>query len=248
MQLVVLGSGTAVPEADRFPAGYLLRSARTRILVDCGPGTLRRLVQAGVGLDELDGVLLTHYHTDHCADLAALLFALRSPRYAGRRPLVVYGAPGLVRLVGKLTEAWPWLEPRGYALDLQERTPGTWSLGDLAVEAIAIRHTAQSLGYRLTGDGRTAAFSGDADECDALVELARAVDVFVCDAATPDGQKLEGHLTPGLAGGYAQRARARRLLLTHFYPECHGVDLAAQARAGFGGEVSCAVDLQALEV
>lgn len=248
MQLVVLGSGTAVPEADRFPAGYLLRTARTRVLVDCGPGTLRRLAQAGVGLDELDGVLLTHYHTDHCADVAALLFALRSPRYAGRRPLPIYGAPGLVRLVGKLTEAWPWLEPRGYRLDLLEHTPGRWAIGELQVEAIAIRHTAQSLGYRVTENGRTAAFSGDADECDALVDLARAAEVFVCDAATPDGQKLEGHLTPGLAADYAQRAEAQRLLLTHFYPECHGVDLAAQARARFAGEVVCATDLLAMPV
>lgn len=248
MQLVVLGSGTAIPVADRFPAGYLLRHGSHRVMVDCGPGTLRRLAQAGESPRDLDAVLLTHYHTDHCADLAALLFALRSPTFAGRPPLRLYGAPGLQRLVGKLTEAWPWLEPRGYELQLVELAPGPFAVAGLAAQAVPIRHTAQSLGYRLVGDTGSIAFSGDADECDELVELARDVDVFVCEAATPDGQKLDGHLTPSLAAGYAARAGCRRLVLTHFYPPCEGVDLAAQAAARFGGAVELARDLQSFAV
>ena len=71
MRVTILGSGTAVPVADRFPAGYLVRAGGTTLLLDLGPGTLRRLAQTGVGLEAIDAVLLTHYHTDHCADLAA---------------------------------------------------------------------------------------------------------------------------------------------------------------------------------
>lgn len=248
MRLTVLGSGTAIPEADRFPAGYLVETAALTAMVDCGPGTLRRLAQAGVGLQQLDAVLLTHYHTDHCADLAALLFALHSPHYAGRKPLHLYGAPGLERLVGKLTEAWPWLAPRGYELLLHELRPGTFALGDCEVRAVPIRHTAHSLGYRLSAAGCSAALSGDADECDELVELARGVDTFVCDAAAPDGAKIEGHLTPGSAAGFAARAGAKRLVLTHFYPVCHGHDLAAMAAAHFDGEVVLATDLLRIDV
>ena len=72
MRLTVLGSGTAVPVPERFPAGDLVEHEDHKVMVDCGPGTLRRLAQAGVSPTELDAVLLTHYHTDHCADLAAL--------------------------------------------------------------------------------------------------------------------------------------------------------------------------------
>jgi ribonuclease BN (tRNA processing enzyme) len=243
MQLVILGSGTAIPVADRFPAGYLLELGERRVMVDCGPGTLRRLAAAGTSLAQLDAVLLTHYHTDHCADLAPLLFALRSPTFAGRAPLHVFGAPGLVRFVDKLTEAWPWLAPRGYELRLHEVTPGTFALDDATVTAVPIRHTAQSLGYRVAAAGGSVAFSGDADECDELVELARGADVFVCEAATPDGQKLDGHLTPALTARYAQRAAVPRLVLTHFYPECEGHDLHAAAAAHFDGEVVLARDL-----
>ncbi|MCB9883996.1 MAG: ribonuclease Z [Planctomycetes bacterium] len=243
MRLTILGSGTAIPEADRFPAGYLLQTEALTAMVDCGPGTLRRLAQAGGSIAQLDAVLLTHYHTDHCADLAALLFALRSPQFEGRAPMHLYGATGLERLVGKLTEAWPWLAPRGYELRLHELTPGGFALGDINMQAIPIRHTAQSLGYRATTAAGTMAFSGDADTCDELVDLARDADVFVCDAATPDDEKLDGHLTPGLAAAYAARGGARHLVLTHFYPACRGRDLTAMARAAFAGEITEAVDL-----
>lgn len=246
MHLTILGSGTAIPVADRFPASYLVAAPAGPLLVDCGPGALRRFAQAGGDVRDLAAVLLTHYHTDHCADLAALLFALRSPTYEGRAPLRVYGAPGLCRLVEKLTEAWPWLAPRGYELALHEVTPGRFEVAGAQVDAVPIRHTAQSLGYRLAADGGTVAFSGDADECDELVDLARGVDVFVCEAATPDGQKLDGHLTPALAAGFAARAGCRQLVLTHFYPPCEGVDLRAQAAARFDGDVVLARDLQTL--
>lgn len=248
MQVTVLGSGTAVPVPSRFPAGYLLETESQVALVDCGPGTLRRLANVGIGLERLDAVLLTHYHTDHCADIAALLFALHAPRYAGRPPLRLFGAPGLQRLIDKLTEVWPWLAPRGYELRIDELRPGTFVLGDAEVTAVPIRHTAQSLGYRVTDGTGSVAFSGDADTCDELVELARGTDLFVCDCAMPDGQKIDGHLTPRLAGEHAERASARRLLLTHFYPECDGHDLAAATRTVYGGEVVLAEDLMVLQV
>ena len=245
MQVTVLGSGTAIPVPSRFPAGYLLEVGTGVALVDCGPGTLRRLATVGVPLERLDAVLLTHYHTDHCADVAALLFALRAPRYAGRPPLRLFGAPGLQRLVDKLTEVWPWLEPRGYELQVTELRPGAFAFGGAEVTAVPIPPPAQSLGYRVTDGTGSVAFSGDADTCDELVELARGTDLFVCDCAMPDGQKIDGHLTPRLAAEHAERGGARRLLLTHFYPECDGHDLAAAARAVYGGEVGRAEDLMA---
>jgi len=249
MRVTVLGSGTAVPEPDRFPAGYLVEHAGRHALVDLGPGVLRRLAQAGVGAERIDTVLLTHYHTDHCADVAALLFALRGRTFAGRPPLRIVGAEGLRALVARLTEAWPWLEPRGYTLELDEIAPGSTEVIGLRVEAIAIEHTAQSLGYRLRSpDGALAAFSGDAIECDALVPLAADADLFVCDSAFPSASPGDGHMTPVQAGRTARRAGVRRLCLTHFYPECRGHDLVAEARAEFDGEVEMARDLQSFEL
>lgn len=245
MDVTILGSGTAVPNPDRFPSGVLVRGGDQTVLVDIGPGTLRRLAATGVGLEAVTAVLLTHYHTDHTADLASLLFALRNPRYRNRQPLRVLGSPGLQAFVGHLTAAWPWLDPDDrYELRLEEIAPGSHCLGSLRITAVPILHTPQSLAYRIEDEsGRVAAFSGDADVCDGLVDVARGADLFVCEAAFPDEQRTAGHLTPRLAGEAAAQAGVKTLCLTHFYPECDGHDLEAQARAVYDGEVVLASDL-----
>lgn len=247
MEVTILGSGTAVPVPDRFPAGALVRGGDETLLVDCGPGTLRRLAQAGGDIGRLTAVLLTHYHTDHTADLAALLFALRNPAYAGRPPLRVMGASGLREFVAHLTAAWPWLDPAcAYELVLEEIEPGGIALAGMRGRAVRIEHTSRSLGYRFDDGEWSVAFSGDADVCEGLVEVARDVDVFVCDCAFPDELRTPGHLTPSLAGRAAAAAGARTLCLTHFYPECEGHDLRAQAAREFDGRVVLAEDLMRL--
>ncbi|GAB4150622.1 MAG: MBL fold metallo-hydrolase [Planctomycetota bacterium] len=246
MELTILGSGTAIPVPDRFPAGCFVRASGLGILVDCGPGTLRRLAQAGFALDDIDAVLLTHFHTDHCADLGPLLFALHGPAGDGRRPLSILAAPGLCRFLRLLAEIWPWTLPKGYELMAREIGEREFRLGPVEILALPIRHTAQSLGYRLRDGTGTIAFSGDADECEELVDLARGADLFVCDSAFPDGAKVDGHLTPGLAGRIARRAGARTLVLTHFYPECEGRGARAGAAAEFDGAIVPAEDLMVL--
>jgi len=250
LEVTILGSGTAIPSSQRFPAGVLVRGGGETLLIDVGPGTLRRLPDAGVGLEQITTVLLTHYHTDHTADLASLLFGLRNPRFFGRPPLRVLGAAGLRALVGHLTAAWPWLDPKdSYELRLEEIGPGPFELEGLRGTAVAILHTAQSLAYRLEDDaGRSVAVSGDADVCDGLAEVARGVDLFVCDSAFPDEHRTAGHLTPSLAGEAAAAAGVTTLCLTHFYPECEGHDLQAQARTAFDGEIVLAHDLARFEL
>lgn len=246
MRVTVLGSGTAVPSAERFPAGVLVEGGGETVLVDAGPGVLRRLAAAGVGLERVTAVLLTHYHTDHCADLAALLFGLRHPSFAGRPPLLLAGGPGLHALLRALRTAWPrWLEPRGYVLEEREIAPGSLALRGLAVTAVAVEHTPESLAYRLEEprSGATVAISGDADTLVGLAEAARGADLFVCEAARPEGDPGPRHLTASQAGAAAAAAGVRRLCLTHVYPECEPHDLAAEARTAFGGEVVVAHDL-----
>ncbi len=250
MRVTILGSGTAIPVPGRFPAGALVQSEDNNIMVDIGPGVLRRLAEASVGLEQVHAVLLTHFHTDHTADLPALLFGLRNPRYAGRDPLRVLAARGLEEFIEDLSNAWPWLTPKEYELRVEQVEPReTFQLGTMKVTAVPIRHTAESLGYRIEdARGAVVAFSGDADVCDGLIEVSRNADLFVCDAAFPDSQRTDGHLTPSLAGEAAEAAGVQTLCLTHFYPECDGHDLLAQARATFSGEVVLAQDLLQLSV
>ena len=132
--------------AGRFPSGVLVQADSLNVLVDVGPGVLRRLPEVGLDLADVDVVLLTHFHPDHCADVVALLFGLRNPRYQGRRRLRILGGCGLETLMAALRRAWGhWIEPRDYELDVEEIEGGSFGLGSLEVTAVPVDHRPESL-------------------------------------------------------------------------------------------------------
>jgi len=250
-KLIVLGSGTALPRADRATSCYLVDPGDGQaILVDLGPGALHRAAQHGYGLDRIALVLLTHVHPDHCADLVALQFALRNP-LAGPRgaPVVVLGHPDVSLLVSRLRNAWPnWISAGPELFALGEVEPGPVALPDglpdgMACRAHRVSHTNSSLGYRLTlPGGFTVAFSGDATEGAELGDLGRGCDLFVLEAAVPDEQPTPGHLSPRRAGRVAGACGPRHLLLTHFYPPVLDQPIESLAREGFEGRITLAED------
>ena len=245
-RLVVLGSGTAVPQADRATSCYLVDDgAGTRVLVDLGPGALHRAAQAGCALPELSAVLLTHLHPDHCSDLVALQFALRSPALSQRAaPLAVFGHAELGLLIQRLRNAWPArLTPPDGSFRFVPAEPGRVEGAPLSAMAFRVAHLESSLGWRLVlPGGFTLAFSGDASEGAELEALGRDADLFVLEAAAPDSQPIPGHLTPRRAAAVARACGARHLLLTHFYPPVLREPIAAQVREIFEGGLTLAQD------
>ncbi|NNG47268.1 MAG: MBL fold metallo-hydrolase, partial [Deltaproteobacteria bacterium] len=73
-------------------------------------------------------------------------------------------------------------------------------------------------------------------------------DVAVFECSFPNERRVEGHLTPGEAGEVANAAKVKRLVLTHFYPECEGADILSQCQETFSGEVILAEDLLRIPV
>jgi ribonuclease BN (tRNA processing enzyme) len=251
MELVVLGSGTAVPHPRRGSAGYLLRGGGVTVIVDTGLGTLQKLARLGVSLAEPDAVAYTHLHLDHTAELAPMLFALKNVGIGRRKPLAICGGPGFRDFFGKLARMYgTWVEPQGFPLAVEEVPDGTVPLGPWLLTAVPVRHTPQSVAWRIEdpGTGKVVAFSGDTDVCRGLVEAARNADVAIFECSFPNERKVEGHLTPGEAGRAASLAGARRLVLTHFYPECEGADILGQSRETYGGEVILARDLMRIPI
>jgi ribonuclease BN (tRNA processing enzyme) len=251
MEMIVLGSGTSVPHPMRGSAGYLVRGGGRTILVDFGLGTLQKLAALNIPLAEPDAAAFTHLHLDHTAELAPLLFALRNAGIGRTKALTLIGAPGFRAFHAGLRKMYgAWVEPLGYPLEIEEIDGHPVSLGGFTVRAFPVSHTPQSVAYRVEdpADGKTVAFSGDTDVCEGLVDAARGADLAVFDCSFPDGRKVEGHLTPGEAGEVASRSGAKRLLLTHFYPECEGEDILGQCRNRYAGEILLAEDLLRLSV
>ena len=247
MHVVILGAGTANPATGYSPAGIYVRIAKEHVLLDAGPGTVQRLHAAGMSPFDIDRVFLTHFHLDHCLDMASLLFALRIPHPARTKPLTIYGPRGLKRLFRRLNTAFHgWLTPRTYRLTLRELGETRVRCPGYTVTTRRMAHSTTALGYRLEARGKRVVYSGDTDVCASIIELGCHADVLILECSHPDQRKVVGHLTPTDCGRLAAQAGCRHLVLTHFYPVFRGVDIRRCVRHAFTGRLTLAHDLLAL--
>jgi ribonuclease BN (tRNA processing enzyme) len=253
MKIIMLGTGTVTQSLERNASGLLVQTSGLRILVDIGPGIMRRLCEADVDTKLIDAICVTHFHPDHVSDLAPFLFA-SNYEYGKIRsaPFRLVGPVGLEHFYRGLVQVYGhWIVPTGDRLivtELDARSNDSLSVDDVAVRSAPAVHSFPSLHYRIEAEGRSLTVSGDTDFSEALVELAEDTDVLICEASLPDAFKQPGHLVPSEAGRIAGRARAKRLILTHFYPPCDHADIIGQASATFSGEVLMAQDLMVLHV
>jgi ribonuclease Z len=152
--VLFLGTAASAPTARRGLAAYLVRRGGDRLLIDCGEGTQRQLLRSGVGLVDVDEILITHCHADHFLGLPGMLktFGLR-----GREaPLRLYGPAGLRALTTTLGAVFGRLP---YELELTELRPGDELTRDgYRIASFATDHTIQSTGYALVEDERPGHF------------------------------------------------------------------------------------------
>jgi ribonuclease BN (tRNA processing enzyme) len=250
--ITVLGSGTCVPSLERSACSVLVEAGGEKILLDAGPGTMRRLLEAGVTIFQLSAVFFSHFHPDHTGELVPLLFSTKYPDGSRRKqPLIMAGGPGFASFFQQLRGVYgEWVDLAPGLLDIRQcRDDGfdRFELKRLVVDTAPTVHRPESVAYRVTdGAGRSMVYSGDTDFSENLISLARGADLFICESALPDALKVTGHLTPSEAGEMAARAGVDTLVLTHLYPECEQVDLVGQSRKAFAGKVVVAKDLMRL--
>jgi len=273
MQVVILGSGSPLPDPARAGPSTLVRTAVGDLLFDCGRGVLMRAAAAGSGAGAFRGLYLTHLHSDHLTDLNDV-FTMRWVTSLVPNPLPVFGPSGTTAVL-QATEAM--LEPDiGYRLahhdDLQWRPSATVTEVDRGVifEEGAVRVTAAptdhapvrpTVGFRIDEGERSVVIAGDTVPCAGLDELCRAVDVLVHTVVRRDlieqvglprlTDVLDYHSSVPDAARSAQRGGVRTLVLTHLVPapvpgtEQEWID---QATTHFNGEVVLATDLLTLDV
>ncbi len=245
MEVIVLGSGTGVPYLRRRAPALAVKAVGRLIMLDLGSGACRALLHHGLDFNQIDIIALTHLHPDHIGDLVPFLFATRySLGYTRQSPVWLLAARGFQGFLTALQTAYgQWVEPPPGLLTLRELAPDGpdgASFEGLSLKSAPTNHIAGSLAYRLETGGRSLVYSGDTDVSDSLVELAWGADLLILECANPF--KVPGHLTPPEAGRLAAEANVKRLLLTHFYPPCDEVDVAALAAQEFAGEIIQAED------
>lgn len=249
MKVTILGSGTCTPRLARSASAVLVQTGPATILLDIGPGAMRRMLECDVDISGLTHIFLSHFHPDHTAELVPLLFATKySDGPPRRRTLALLGGTGLKAFYKGLQAAYgDWIVLPSPLLTVQEidtLAGEMLTFSGFTVTARPVLHRPESLAFRITGDtGTTVVYSGDTDACDSLVDVAQGADLFICEAATPDDEKLAGHMTPSLAGRTAARAQVKKLVLTHLYAACDQVDIVKQAGRTYKGPVIAAEDL-----
>jgi len=246
MKLVVLGSGTALPHPRRGASGYAcIADDGTVLLLECGPGSTRRWSRHGITLASVGAIAVTHHHLDHCSDLAAVLFARNATRPPVEVPLLLVGPPGHEALIRGLHALYgPTLDDRAHVRSVVELRHGaTVEHGPFHVEARAVAHGIDAVGLRVVADGRTLAFGGDSAPSDGLAALCTGADLALLECSYPAGHETTHHMTTETVARTAVNAGVTRLVLTHFYPACDQVDVAAQVRsAGYDRELHVALD------
>jgi len=248
IKVTILGSGTCVPSLERNSCSALVRGKSSHILLDAGPGTMGQLLKLGVHINDIDYILLSHFHLDHCAEIAPFLFATKYSGFKRGKKLTLMGGKGLKALFENLNTAFDHsLEiHKDYfqIIELDEKGSMNLNLEEIQLGYTTVYHKPESLAYRLTDKaGFSVVYSGDTDFCEPLIDLSRETDILICESAFPDGHKVSGHLTPSVAGEIAAKARVKKLVLTHFYPECDDFDIKAQCRNTFIGPLVLAEDL-----
>ncbi len=252
MKVTILGSGTCTPRLTRSACAVLVETAKSSILLDIGPGTMRRVLEYGSRINALTHIFISHFHPDHTAELVPLLFATKYGDGPPRtRQLMICGGAGLKDFYKGLQAVYAdaiVLSAEQLAFREIDTLGGeTLRFADFTVTARPVAHRTESLAFRISegadGTGATMAYSGDTDICDSLVAIAHQADLFVCESSKPDEQKVPGHMTPSLAGAMAARAQARQLVLTHLYMACDEVDIVKQAKRTYKGPVIAAEDL-----
>jgi ribonuclease BN (tRNA processing enzyme) len=196
-QIVMLGTGTPMPDPDRSGPSTAIIVRNTPYLVDFGPGVVRRAAAAyrkgvtafGHGVVNITTAFLTHLHSDHTLGYPDLIF---TPWVMGRKsPLTVYGPPGIKAMTDSIMTAWAAdIEARangrhnatGYRVNAHEIEPGiVYEDHNLAVTAFAARHSEMkdSFGYRFVTPDRTIVLSGDSTPTDAIIDHGHGCDVLI---------------------------------------------------------------------
>ena len=250
LQLIILGSGTGIPSLRRGSPGLLVLSDDSVVLIDSGPGTLRKMLEVGITCRDVDILLYTHAHPDHVSDLVPILFACKYPDCPRQKDLLCMGGPGFAHYFDQLKDIYgPWIDSPSYHLEVKEVSENEPPFHDLQISSKGMAHLPGSVGYRLDSDeAKSIAVSGDTDYCQNLVELAYESDLLVLECSFPDEKRVQGHLTPSLAGRIGLESRCKKLLLTHLYPICDQYDVVRQCKEAYGGDIMVGEDLMKIEV
>src|SRR5437879_5543222 len=199
MQVQFVGCGDAFGSSVRYHTCFHITGERFNFLVDCGASSLPALKRLGIARDDIDLILITHFHGDHFGGLPFLLLDAQFTRRT--RPLVIAGPQGIEMRLTQLMEALfenssrtkQRLELSVVALKPEE----TRTFGAVDVTPFPVVHGESGgpfLAYRVEAESRVIAYSADTEWTETLIPAARDADLFIAEAYYYD-KVVKNHLS-----------------------------------------------------
>jgi ribonuclease Z len=272
MRVTLLGTASG-PRAfvDKAGISTLVEAGGERLLFDAGRGFMQRLVQAGLPMNAVSKLFLTHLHSDHVIGVPDLMLTPWSAAPERKVPLEVWGPEGTRDMMGHLEEAFAFdirmrrdvdesFSPDGIRMVAHDIRPGTvYEKNGVTVTAFLVSHglVKPSYGYRVDYAGRSVAFSGDTSPSDNLVAVCKGVDVLIHEAIdldvlrrlVPDKERMDAivqrHTTPEQAAGVFSKVSPRLAVFSHSPGTTAIIE---QTRRRYKGRVEMGEDLMVIDI
>ena len=226
MQVRFVGCGDAFGSGGRQNTCFHVTGASSNLLIDCGASSLPALKQRGIVRNDIELILITHFHGDH---FAGLPFFLLDAQFSRRtRPLVIAGPEGIETRLTQVMEA------------LFEHSSKTQQKFELSVLPLKPREARRLcgvtvtpypvvhgnsggpfLGYRIEAEGRVIAYTADTEWTDELVPLGREADLLIAEAYTFE-TNVRNHLSLASLKEHLAEIAPKRLILTHMSDDMLG--------------------------
>lgn len=218
MEVTFLGTGTCVHGTENRAQSSILvegEGKHPKLLVDCGAGTFLRLHDAGVHVNDIDAILLTHNHTDHNSDLLPILKA----RWLENGDKVdIYGPHGTGEFLNKLLEAYAYLKEK---LKFSIDESMSFRVGGFDITTMHTKHSITSRAYLIEDQGKRVIISGDTYPQIGIFTV--DCDVIIHELSLPFNSQTTDHTTPENLVEPLKVCKAKRLYFIHIYPHTYNL-------------------------
>lgn len=236
----MLGTSAAHPTVERVSSGYLVSEGGTKILVDMGSGVVRNLMR-WMDPRKLSAIIVSHLHQDHFIDVYPLYYYLAF-HMSDNLPLDVYAPEGAREFMLRIL---PPGSEGGFDAVYRFKTLSdrkVFKVGSLELQSIAVKHNMETYGLKIASGTQTISYTADTDYTETLYEIAANSDVFISEATKQEDYKDVLHLTAAQAGTIASKAGAKKLVLTHIWPDFDPGRSKQMAEDNYDGPVIIAED------
>lgn len=236
MKLTVVGFWGGYPGVGEATSGYLLEEDGFKLLIDCGSAVISQ-IQKYISINDLDAVILSHYHHDHVADIGPLQFArhVQSFLVESIPTLPIYGHQ-------KNREGFERLSYHSATKGISYAIEQPLAIGPFRLSFIESVHPEPCVAMAITNGNKKLVYTADTSYFEELVSFSENADLLIAECSLYSNQdgKPMGHMNSFDVGTLAKKSRAKELLLTHLPHYGEHPKLIEEAAQKYDGRISLA--------